>query len=122
MLRSMTEEEKECYEIFGVYEQAVKDLENLNKIYDALTQKKFTFSRNIYAYKEGFVHPDPTGQYEYQFSYFFERGPIGDIKENTLEKMAERIFEAGFFPLDRSDVRLLSNPEIIANFQVIYNK
>jgi len=122
MLKSMTKEDKEGYEFLDVYEQAVKDLENLNKIYEALTQEKFIFSRDVYVYKEGFVHPDPTGQYKYQFSYFYKKGPIGDIKENTLEEMAERISEEGFYPLQSSNVRLLSDPEIVANFQVFYNK
>jgi hypothetical protein len=76
MYKVLTEEDREMYLFLGeeVLKQAIRNIENFNKIYHSLVKGEFIFKQGENMYREGLVHPDPTGQYKYQFSFFDKYG------------------------------------------------
>lgn len=118
MYKTLTKEDWEMYSFLSeeVLNQAIEDIENYNQIYRSLINGEFVFNNGKRFYREGLVHPDSSGVYKYQFSYFDKKGPIGDFKRNTLMEVAESLAENGYAPMLEENVQLLNNPEAIANF------
>lgn len=78
----------------------------VNQIYEWLQNGQLTFINE--RKQEGFVHPDPRGKSNYQFTYFDQYGPIGHFNEDTLEALAKHILEYHFKPLDPEDLVILT--------------
>lgn len=57
--------------------------------------------------QEGILHACSYKYYTYQFSYFDEYGPIGDIRKNTLGEMAKSIYEYGFTPCTKEYLQII---------------
>lgn len=108
MLEVMSQEEKEFLKenIYELYEEVLHNEHTLNKIYHSLLAGNTVFSHNSLE-QEGILHPDPSGNAEYQFSYFDQKGPVGHFNRNGLEEVARDIQAYGFIPLEDSP-RILS--------------
>ncbi|MED4284863.1 hypothetical protein P4679_23350 [Priestia megaterium] len=120
MYKTLTEEERKMYLFFDeeVLNQAIKNIENYNRIYHSLINGGFVFKQDKGFYREGLVHPDSTGLHKYQFSFFDKYGPIGDFKKDTLKEVAESIVEYGYIPMLEEDVQLLNSSEAVADFKI----
>lgn len=90
-----------------VYEEMKERERNYNAIHNSLISEEFTFG-NKKLKQEGYVHPDPRGEYTYQFSYFLSIGPAGHINGNTIEKLATGILEYGFSPVRKESLEILT--------------
>lgn len=57
--------------------------------------------------QEGILHACSSKYYNYQFSYFDQYGPVGDIQKNSLEEMAESIYRYGFTPCRKEYLKII---------------
>jgi len=99
-LSTYTWDEGEWLHIMYSAEQDEKAIAHLAK------QLKQGYSLFKNGKQEGILHASNKG-YEYQFSYFDEYGAVGDLQENTLEKMARKIYELGFRLCDKSELKII---------------
>lgn len=80
--------------------------EEIEKAIQEEEQKIHTFiirinaGENTFSHKrneqEGILHPCTVNDYKWQFSFFDSKGPIGDIRRNTIEEIARSIYEYGY--------------------------
>lgn len=68
---------------------------------------QFTFKHSLYDW-EGIIHPCTDNKYKWQFTYFDELGPIGDVRRNSLEEMAKDIYDYNFETCYPNEFKILS--------------
>ena len=100
-INSYTLDESEWLYIEFSIEQEERDIKILTK----MLEEGVSLFKN--KKQEGVLHDCSYQNYKYQFSYFDQFGPIGDIQKNTLQEMAKSIIEYEFIPCEREELKII---------------
>lgn len=84
-----------------------ENVEKVNEIAKSIKKGTVTFKHRSLK-QEGLLHPCTDPDYKYQFTFFDEKGAIGDCKRNTIEEMAKAINDYGFHVCLKEELRIIS--------------
>ena len=90
-------------EIKKEYEQREEEIQELVK---KLVDGQVTF-KHSHRLQEGFMYPCSDKFHKFQFTYFDERGAVGDFRRNTVEALAKSIMEYGFVAMKLEEANIL---------------
>ena len=85
----------------------MEEEKNLQSLLTQLKNGAIHF-RHLFFNQEGIIHPCTEQEYQYQFTYFDQKGPVGDFRRNTLEEVAKSIREYQFQPCSVEEFQFIS--------------